>query len=147
MYFALRARLLKEKDNVFMICFHYEQLIGKVFERKTDKCCSILKSHCCNSKAHRVINLEIAKILKEKGFNDILPGQKITQAMCNGVWKEFWNFRVFNSICKRTEAKKVDTCTTFQEKKVKQWPKKQLILFMLSRMMNTADSSPGKRIM
>ena len=60
-----------------MICFHHEQLTGKVFESKADKCCSILKSHCHNSKAHRVINLEIAKILKEKGFNDILPGQKL----------------------------------------------------------------------
>ena len=60
-----------------MICFHHEQLTGKVFESKADKCCSILKSHCRNSKAHRVINLEIAKILKEKGFNDILPGQKL----------------------------------------------------------------------
>ena len=77
MYFALRARLLKEKDNVFMICFHHEQLTGKVFESKADKCCSILKSHCHNSKAHRVINLEIAKILKEKGFNDVSPGQKL----------------------------------------------------------------------
>ena len=42
-----------------------------------DKCCIILKSHCCNSKAHRVINLEMGKILKEKGFNDVLPGQKL----------------------------------------------------------------------
>ena len=33
--------------------------------------------HCCYSKAHRVINLEMAKILKEKGFNDVLPGQKL----------------------------------------------------------------------
>ena len=72
-----RARLLEEKDNVFTICFHHEQFFGKVFERKTDKCCSILKSHCCNSKAHRVINLEMAKILKEKGFNNVLPGQKL----------------------------------------------------------------------
>ena len=68
---------MEEKDNVFKICFHHEQFFGKVFERKTDKCCSILKSHCCNSKAHRVINLEMAKILKEKGFNDVLPGQKL----------------------------------------------------------------------
>ena len=72
-----RARLLEEKDNVFMICFHHEQLFGKVFERKAGKCCSILKPHGCNSKAHRVINLEIAKILKEKGFSDVLPGQKL----------------------------------------------------------------------
>ena len=57
-----RARLLEERDNVFMICFHHEQF-GKVFESKADKCCSILKSHRCNSKAHRVINLEMAKIL------------------------------------------------------------------------------------
>ena len=72
-----RARLLEEKDNVFTICFHNEQLFGKVFERKADKCCSILKSNRRNSKAHRVINLEMAKILKEKGFNDVLPGQKL----------------------------------------------------------------------
>ena len=39
--------------------------------------CSILKSHRRNSKAHGVINLEMAKILKEKGFSDVLPGQKL----------------------------------------------------------------------
>ena len=60
-----------------MIYFHHEQLFGEIFERKADKCCSILKSHCCKSKAHRVINLEMAKILKEKGFNDVLPSQKL----------------------------------------------------------------------
>ena len=49
----------------------------KVFERKADKWCSILKSHCRNSKPHRAINLEMAKILKEKGFSDVLPGQKL----------------------------------------------------------------------
>ena len=72
-----RARLLEEKDNVFMICFHHEQLFPKVFEKKADQCCSILKSHRGNSKAHRVNNLEMVKILKEKGFNDVLPGQKL----------------------------------------------------------------------
>ena len=71
------ARLLEEKDNVFTIFFHHEQLFGKVFERKADKCCSILKFHRRNSKARRVINLEMAKRLKEKGFNDVLPGQKL----------------------------------------------------------------------
>ena len=73
----LRARLLEEKDNVFTICFHHEQVLWKVFERKADKCCSILMSHRRNSKAHRVINLKMTKILKEKGFNDVLPGQKL----------------------------------------------------------------------
>ena len=72
-----RARLLEEKDNVFKICFHHEQFFGKVFEKKTDKCCRILKSHRCDSKAHRVINFEMTKILKENGFNDVLPGQKL----------------------------------------------------------------------
>ena len=58
-----RARFLEEKYNVFTICFHHEQLFGNVFERKVDKCCSILKSHCRNSKAHKVINLQMVKIL------------------------------------------------------------------------------------
>ena len=53
------------------------QVFGKVFDRKADKCCSILKSHRRNSKAHTVINLEMAKLLKEKGFIDVLPGQKL----------------------------------------------------------------------
>ena len=29
------------------------------------------------SKAHRALNLEMAKILKEKVFNDVLPGEKL----------------------------------------------------------------------
>ena len=62
---------MEEKDNVFTICFHHEQFFGKVFEGKADKCYRILKSDCHNSKTHRVINLEMAKILKEKGFNDV----------------------------------------------------------------------------
>ena len=33
------------------ICFNHEQFFGKVFEKKTDKCCSILKCHHRNSKA------------------------------------------------------------------------------------------------
>ena len=73
-----RARLLEEKDNVFTICFHHEQLLGRYLrEMLNDKCCNILESHCCNSKAHRVINLKMAQILKEKGSNDVLPGQKL----------------------------------------------------------------------
>ena len=76
--FLWRARLLEEKDNVFTICFHHEQLFGKVFKRKTDKCCCISKSHRCNSKAHRVINLEMANILKEKEFN-VSTGPKLSR--------------------------------------------------------------------
>ena len=60
-----------------MICLHHKQLFGKVFERKANKYCSILKSHRHNSKVHRVINLEKTKILKSKGFNDLLSGQKL----------------------------------------------------------------------
>ena len=75
--FLWRAILLEEKDNVFTICFHHEQFFGEVLERKADKCYSILKSHCWNSKAHKVINLERAKTLKKKWFNDVLPGQKL----------------------------------------------------------------------
>ena len=53
------------------------KLFRKAFERKSAKCCSISIFYRRNSKAHRVINLDTAKILKEKGFNDVLPGQKL----------------------------------------------------------------------
>ena len=46
--------------------FIMNSFLGRYFERKTDKCCSILKCHRHNSKAHRVINPEIPKILKKK---------------------------------------------------------------------------------
>ena len=72
-----RGRLLEEKDYVLTICFHHEQCFEKVFEKKADTCCCILKSHCRNSKGDRVINLEMANILKDKGFNDVLPVQKL----------------------------------------------------------------------
>ena len=65
------------KRIMFTICFHHEHFFGKVFERKANKCCSILKSHCHSSKVHSVINLDMAKILKEKGFSDVLPCQKL----------------------------------------------------------------------
>ena len=70
-----RARLLEEKDNVFRIFFHQE-VFWNVFKVKADKCWRTLKSHHCYSKAHRAINVEMAKILK-KGFNDVSPGQKL----------------------------------------------------------------------
>ena len=80
MYFALESQIIRGKDNVFTISFHHKQFFGKAFERMADKCCSILKSHRRDSKAHRVINLEMAKILKEK-----ITWSKIVQAMCNRV--------------------------------------------------------------
>ena len=62
---------------MFTICVHHEQFFGQVFERKTDKCCIIVKSHRCNSIVHRVINLGMTKIPKEKGFDDVLPCQRL----------------------------------------------------------------------
>ena len=40
--FCFREPDYQENDNVFTICFCHEQFFGKVFERKADKCCSIL---------------------------------------------------------------------------------------------------------
>ena len=76
MYFALESQIIGGKRCVHNL-FPSWTVFGKVFERKAGKYCSILKSHCCHSEAHRVINLEMAKILKEERFNDVLPGQKL----------------------------------------------------------------------
>ena len=38
-----RAGLLNKKRDDMNICLHHEQSFSTVFERKTDKCCGILK--------------------------------------------------------------------------------------------------------
>ena len=43
----------KKKGSVFTICLHYERVFGGVFERETEKCCSVLKSHRCSHRRRR----------------------------------------------------------------------------------------------
>ena len=123
-----RTRLLEEKDNVFTICFHHEQFFGKVFERKPDKCCSILKSHCHNSKAHRVINLEMAKTLKEKGFSDVWPGSKLCRQCVTKYGKftlspENENIKIITTESSQDELASDDDFLLYESP-----PKKSLIL-------------------
>ena len=68
---------MEEKDNVFTMFPSLTAFLGRYLRARLINVCSILKSLDGNGKAHRVINLEMAKILKEKEFNDALPGQKL----------------------------------------------------------------------
>ena len=91
----------KRIGNVFKICFHHEQFFGKVFERKADKFCSILKSHRHNSKAHRVINLVMAKILKDKGFSDVPAGDNTEKIWVHRIFvKQRTKFRRHKTLSK-----------------------------------------------
>ena len=103
----LRQAILLEEKDVFTICFHHEQLFGKVLERKADKCCSILKSYRCNSKTHRVINLEMAKILKEKGFTDVLSGQKLCR-QCVTEYKKLTKLPKYENMTKIIKTEAID---------------------------------------
>ena len=126
-----RTRLLEEKDNVFTICFHHEQFFGKLFERKPDKCCSILKSHCHNSKAHRVINFEMAKILKEKGFSDVWPGSKLCRQCVTKYGKlakspENENIKIITTESSQDELASDDDFLLYESQKKKTWFSKAL---------------------
>ena len=68
-----RVRLLEGKGNVFIKFVSIMNSFLGIYLRER----LILKSRCRNIKAYKVINLEIAKILKEKGFNDLLTGHKL----------------------------------------------------------------------
>ena len=70
-----RAGLLENKIENMTICFHHEQVFGNVFERKADKCCGVLKFHKRKAKPKLLIDLQMAKTLKSKGYH-VLPGQK-----------------------------------------------------------------------
>ena len=54
---------------------HYEQVFGKVFERRESKCCRVLMNHCPKVKGEQVITLQMAQQLKAK--NIILSGQLV----------------------------------------------------------------------
>ena len=59
-----RARLLEERDNELTICFNHENFLRRYLRESLNNVAAFY-------------NLEMAKILKEKGFNDLLPGQKL----------------------------------------------------------------------
>ena len=64
------------QNEVKTICFHHEQLLQNVFERKAEKCCGTLKTHRRSAKSKQTIDLEMAKNLKCKSYN-VVPGQKL----------------------------------------------------------------------
>ena len=72
-----RVRLLDEKD-VFIVSI-LNSFLERYLREKSDKCCCNLKSHHCNSKAHRVINLELTLRL---------PGQKLCR-QCVTEYEKF----------------------------------------------------------
>ena len=45
---------------------HYEQVFGKVFERRESKCCGVLMQHRCKVKSEHVIALQMANQVKTK---------------------------------------------------------------------------------
>ena len=98
---------------------------GKVFGKKADKYCSILKYHRCNSKAHRVLRFEMTKILKEKGFNNALPGQKLCR-QCATKYE------------KLTKPPKIENMTEIIKTERAQW---QLSWFSISLQWQTTDKA------
>ena len=52
--------------NDYML--HYEQVFGKVFERRESKCCRVLMNHCPKVKGEQVITLQMAQQLKAKNI-------------------------------------------------------------------------------
>lgn len=69
-------------DHIFAaqdvkICFHHEQVYGRVFERRVpEKCCDVFNTHQKKAKGHHIITLELAKKLKEDGY-EVKPGWKL----------------------------------------------------------------------
>ena len=49
---------------------HYEQVFGKVFERRDSKCCALLMKHRRNVKGEQVIILQMDQQLKTKNIRD-----------------------------------------------------------------------------
>ena len=53
---------------------HYEQMFGKVFEKRESKFCAVLMKHRRKVKGEQMITLQMAQQLKTKNIN-VVPGQ------------------------------------------------------------------------
>ena len=74
------SRSLMTICNVF--CFREPD-----YQRKSLTCSQFVSSWTIfwegNSQVHRVINLEMTKVLKDKRFNNVFPGQKCISCVGN----------------------------------------------------------------
>ena len=50
---------------------HYEQVFGKVFEKRESKSCAVLMKHCHKVKGEQVIILQMDQQLKAKNISDV----------------------------------------------------------------------------
>ena len=50
---------------------HYEQVFGKVFEKRESKSCAVLMKHCRKVKVEQVIILQMDPQLKAKNISDV----------------------------------------------------------------------------
>ena len=50
---------------------HYEQVFGKVFERRESKSCALVIKHCCKVKGELVIIRQMGQQMKTKNISDV----------------------------------------------------------------------------
>ena len=78
-----RSRL-NQLDDCGNICKHHKMMFGQVFERKSVNCCDPFKRNKKKNKGSLKISLQLAKELKERGFN-VLPRWKLCRN-CLNTW-------------------------------------------------------------
>ena len=70
----MESRTFKFEGERIDHILHYEQVFGKVSERREGKCCGVLIRHRHKVKGEQVITLQMAQQLKTKNIN-VAPGQ------------------------------------------------------------------------
>ena len=70
----MESRTFKFKRERNDHLLHYEQVFGKVFERREGKCCGGLMKHCHKIKGEQVIILQMTQQLKTNNIN-VASGQ------------------------------------------------------------------------
>lgn len=82
--FLMRAGMTLQQDKTnITICIHHSKMLSGVFERRFNKCCNIFNIHKGKVKGGHNITLDLAKKLRQKGFNAI-PGWQL----CRNCFKK-----------------------------------------------------------
>ena len=64
------------------ICNHNLEQFERIFERNTTKCCGLINQYKRKVKGQKIISLDVAVHLKQKGHK-VIPGQKLWHQCIN----------------------------------------------------------------
>ena len=77
-----RSNLTEHRSDDMTICNHHLEQFGRIFHKNKTKCCGVINQHKRKVKGQKIISIDTAVNLKQKG-QKVIPGQKFCRQCIN----------------------------------------------------------------